>query len=460
MIAGELTAATAVFGFALWLGLYLIARDARNAALRLAGGGIAAYALVWALDALARIPADGVRSPRFEGLRWMLQFLPALLWTGALILLVPETAPFRAPLHRMWRGIAPTFVIAAGMVIGLGWRHTGLVALGFALLVLMPLFLATLLVWRAAPAIRPRRTASVLLISALFFALSTTLLLVPPDWLPRLWALLLVGVDVLFLGFVIAVLDAFDQGEALLPDIVASLDAACVGAVLFGGQVALVMALATGPTRPLAALLLATVATAIAASVFADTLRGAVDRFALGRFPRVRRERSDLRAAASALPRVAALDLDTLDEAEFARLTRRALSHFGDLPRLSASPLTRLPLVSCRLAARNAPDDALERATELKALLAESIARLKPRAGGDFGASDEWRHYNALYFPYVAGLKPYSRRADGDHHDPAARAALEWFRASVPERTLYNWQTAAARLVAEDLRGRNGEARG
>jgi len=38
---------------------------------------------------------------------------------------------------------------------------------------------------------------------------------------------------------VIAVLDAFDQGEALLTDIVASLDAACVSALLFGGQVAL-----------------------------------------------------------------------------------------------------------------------------------------------------------------------------------------------------------------------------
>ena len=116
-----------------------------------------------------------------------------------------------------------------------------------------------------------------------------------------------------------------------------------------------------------------------------------------------------MRAAASALPRAAERpDLAALDEAEFAHLTRRALSHFGDLPRLAASPLTGLPLIDERLAVRGAGDDALERAAELKGLLAESIARLKPRAGGDFGTSDEWRHYNALYFPYVAGLKPYA----------------------------------------------------
>jgi transposase len=54
----------------------------------------------------------------------------------------------------------------------------------------------------------------------------------------------------------------------------------------------------------------------------------------------------------------------------------------------------------------------------------------------------------------VAGLKPYSRRADHDTLDDSAQAALDWFRTSVPERTLYNWQTAAARLVAQHLRER------
>jgi hypothetical protein len=120
---------------------------------------------------------------------------------------------------------------------------------------------------------------------------------------------------------------------------------------------------------------------------------------------------------------------------------------------LAANPLTRLPVIEARLAARGEQDNTLERAAELKALLAESITRLKPRTDDDFGTSDEWRYYNALYFPYVAGLKPYSRRNAYDNGlDPIEQAALDWFQVTVPERTLHNWQNAAARLVAQDLR--------
>jgi hypothetical protein len=106
---------------------------------------------------------------------------------------------------------------------------------------------------------------------------------------------------------------------------------------------------------------------------------------------------------------------------------------------------------------RGAPNETLEPAIELKALLAESVARLKPRGQNGFGTSDEWRHYNALFFPYIVGLKPYSRRATHERLDPAAQQALDWFQALVPERTLYNWQTAAAKLVARDLREQIGE---
>jgi hypothetical protein len=36
--------------------------------------------------------------------------------------------------------------------------------------------------------------------------------------------------------------------------------------------------------------------------------------------------------------------------------------------------------------------------------------------------------------------------------DPIEAEALDWFRTYVPERTLYNWQKNAARLVAHYLR--------
>lgn len=455
MNAAEVIATTLVFGLACWLGAYLIGRDWRNATLRCAGFGIITYALAWGCDAIARATATGKLSTIPAHLCWPLPFLPALLWTGALITLVPETVPFRARFARIWQyGVLPvTALIAlAGIVTNIG----GVARVVFSLIVLVPLLFALILVGRAKSAIQPTRSAGIFFVSALFFALSTTLLLVSPDWLPHVWLLLLVGVDVIALGVVIAALDAFDQGEALVPDMIRSFDAAFLTALLFGGQVALVMLLATGPTPPLLLLLLATVATAIAVPTFADPLGAAFDRVALSRFPQMRAARAELRETASALPRATpAFDPTTLDDAEFTRLTRRALSHFGDLPRLATSPLIHLPLVDCRLAARHAPDDVLERAAELKAVLAESIARLKPRAGGDFGTSDEWRYYNALYFPYIAGLKPYRRATNANHDDPVTRAALEWFRINIPERTLYNWQTTAARLVAQDLRTRS-----
>jgi hypothetical protein len=226
--------------------------------------------------------------------------------------------------------------------------------------------------------------------------------------------------------------------------------------LLFGGLVVLAIIGGAGLAFPTVVLLLATIAAAITVQTFADPVQTMVDRFAFAYFPWLQQARADLRAAASALPRVRpAIDFETLDEAEFTRLTRRALSHFGDLPRLATSPLTYLPLIETRLADHGAPDNTLERAAELKSVLAESIARLKPRDEGEFGTTEAWRHYNALYFPYVAGLKPYSRR--GDHHnglDAVTHEALEWFQTQVPERTLHNWQNAAARLVAQDLRER------
>jgi len=264
--------------------------------------------------------------------------------------------------------------------------------------------------------------------------------------------LLGVGFDLVLLDIAIAGFDAFNEGETLFADITRSFVAALLAALLFGIQVVLAI-LASGASFAMLALLLATIAAAITLTIFADPLQSVIDRLVFAQSPWLRHARDDARAAASAMPRLdTELDITHMDAAELARLTRRALSHYGDLPRLATNPLTRLPQIERRLARRGTPNDFLEPATELKALLAESVARLKPRGQSDFGTSDEWRHYNALYFPYIAGLKPYSRRAPNDRLDPPAQLALEWFQASVPERTLYNWQNAAAKLVAQELR--------
>jgi hypothetical protein len=177
-----------------------------------------------------------------------------------------------------------------------------------------------------------------------------------------------------------------------------------------------------------------------------------VDQIAFFNAPELRRARAVQRAEDNAAQRLdAARNPLDLPSKEFDRLTRRALSQMGNLPKLASSPLTRLPLVTQRLLQNGQAEGTLARAAELKTVLTESIVKLQPRDEGVFGTTDAWRHYNALYFPYVVGLRPYSRRAI---HDEAYEAALDWFRTQVPERTLYNWQTAAARLVARDLRER------
>ncbi len=268
-----------------------------------------------------------------------------------------------------------------------------------------------------------------------------------------LWLLFGIGVVLIGLDVMMARQGVIHFGEAFWPDFFRSLDASVLFALLFGTPVALTMLLATGSTRPMLILLLLTITLAMASQVFAAWIQQQLDRVAFAAFPRLQQQRAELRATVEALPKIdETVNTNTWDETEFVRLTRRALSHYGDLPRLSTSPLTRLPTIDARLAARQAPENTLERAAELKCLLQEAILRLKPPGDEPFNPSEAWRHYNALYFPYVVGLKPYSRRAEHIHLEPAQQQALDWLRTQVPERTLHNWQNSAAKLVAQYLR--------
>lgn len=446
------------FGLAWWLGLYLLARDPSRALLRRAGGGLLAYALALACDTLRAAGPPAALADLLGRLGGMLVFLPVLIWGGAAILLLPDS-PRRSNLDRLWRlALAPAGALAlaaaalAGLLGGPAPPALPVYAL-LGALVLAPLDAALILVLRERAALRSVGLAGLVGAAMLFLGLGAALLLIPLGWIPRELALLGIGVDLALLGVAVAMTDAFDAGERLRPDLLRSLIASAAAALIFGGQVALAILLGAGAGLPLVALLLASVAAAIALQVLAGPIQALLDRLAFPQAPQLQRARAELRASAEALPRLSdELDPAALDEAELARLTRRALSHMGDLPRLASSPLTRLPAVAARLRERGAADQPLERAAELRALLAERIGRLKPREGGEFGTGDAWRHYNALYFPYVAGLRPYSRRADHGELDPVRRQALEWLATQVPERTLYNWQNSAARLIAQDLR--------
>jgi hypothetical protein len=299
---------------------------------------------------------------------------------------------------------------------------------------------------------QPRPVVGYIVVATLFFALGNAILVIPLGLVPSWLALASTGCDVVLLGVAVAMWDAFDEGQALRRDMLRSFVATGVVVVLFAGQALIGMAL-TGQQTALTVLLFTSVAIAISINVLADPLAGLLDRLAFSRSPDLRADRAALRRTEAALPLRSANPLDSVDEQSFARLTRRALGHYGDLSKLVASPLTALPVLDERLAARGAPDQPLERANELKALLADRIARLKPRDGGDFGTTEQWRHYNALYFPYVVGVRAYAQNATAAGLDPVARQAWQWFVTEVPQRSLHNWQNAAARLIAADLRG-------
>ncbi|MCW2687311.1 MAG: hypothetical protein JWR37_2201, partial [Mycobacterium sp.] len=359
-----------------------------------------------------------------------------------------------------WRSRVKEFVlivaVAAAVLVGaaIAGSVDGPLRLGhwvmFAAISLSTLGAMVAAVLRPA---QPGPVAGVVAVATLFFALGNAILVIPLGLVPSWLALASTGFDVALLGIAVAIWDAFDEGQALRADMLRSFAATVVVALLFGGQ-ALIGRAVAGQQTALTVLLFTSLAVAVAVQVLADPLAGLLDRLAFSRSPALRADRATLRRTEAALPLRSENPLDCVDDDTFSRLTRRALGHYGDLSKLVASPLTALPVIDERLAARGAPDQPLERANELKALLADRIARLKPRDGGDFGTTEQWRYYNSLYFPYVVGVRAYAQNATAAGLDPTARRAWHWFVTEVPQRSLHNWQTAAARLIAADLRGR------
>ena len=395
----ELILQTLLFFLTLWSGCYLIARDPSRLQLWLAGAGMIAFALGVSTTVLGMFASTAdLALLLYRGQR-LFVILPALFWLAAMIWLIPNRAAWeeRYGRQQLLLGISLICIVVYGL------------ALGFIII--------------------PNA-------QTLPFGLAA-----------------FIGVDLFLFGLVITQLDASDKGEAWLSHFLRSLDYSFFTALLFGGQIILVMAAWTGLNFPLVLLLLTSVTAAVLIQTFSGPVQLLVDQIAFINAPQLRQSRATQRAEADAAQRLdVSLNPLTLADKEFDRLTRQALSQMSNLPKLASSPLTQLPLVTERIAQNGQTDSTLTRAAELKAVLTESIARLKPRDQGAFGTTDAWRHYNALYFPYVVGLRPYSRRT---LHDDEYQEVLNWFRSQIPERTLYNWQTAAARLVARDLRERS-----
>ena len=441
-----------VFSLSWWLGLYLLARGPRKPVLALAALGLCSFATAVALDAVRLV----TRSELLGHIEIYLVAVPGVAWFAVLVELARPGEGARARTGE----VLLVGVVAVLTVIGaaLAGSVEGPLRVGHVVMCLVisvsNLGAMVVALRRPTPQIP---MVGLVVIATLFFALANAILIIPLGVVPSWLALASTGCDVLGLGLAVAVWDAFDEGQALRADMLRSFTGTGAVATLLGGQMLVGIALTRQQSTAqiaLTVLLFTCVAIAIAVYVLADPMAGLLDRMVFSRSPMLRADRETLRRTQSALPLRSADPLDGFDDDTFARLTRRALGHYGDLSKLVASPLTGLPAIDERLAARGAPDQPLERAVELKALLADRIARLKPRDGGDFGTSEQWRYYNSLYFPYVVGVRAYAQNATAAGLDATARQAWQWFVTEVPQRSLHNWQNAAARLIAADLRGR------
>jgi hypothetical protein len=438
-----------VFGLSWWLGLYLLARDPRKPVLVLAAIGLISFAVVVALDAV-RVTGS-LHTDLLSRLEVYIGVVPGIAWCAVLLELSRPGDTWRSRAGELGAIAVVAALALAGATLAGGVN--GPLRLGhwvmFGVISVATLGAMVVAVRRQS---RPRRVLGVAVVATMFFSLSNAILVIPLGLVPSWLALASTGVDVLTLGIAVALWDAFDEGQALRADMRRSFVGSLVVAALFGGQALVGMAV-TDEHTALTVLLFTSLAIALSINVLADPLAGLLDRVAFSRSPSLRADRAELRRTESALPLRSNNPLDDVDDETFVRLTRRALGHYGDLSKLVASPLTALPAIDERLASRAAPDQPLERANELRALLADRVAALKPRGGGDFGTTEQWRHYNSLYFPYVVGVRAYAQNATAAGLDPVARRAWQWFVTEVPQRSLHNWQNAAARVIAADLRG-------
>jgi hypothetical protein len=421
--------AVPVFALTWWLACYLVGRDPRRPVLWRAAGALVSYAI--AVAAWTVHPESTVAQ--------VLLCVPALVWAGAAVGLLPDDLPERRQIDRGWLILSAIFLITVVALPAEG-----------RLVALAPLIGGLVLLWRFQDKVRPRLLPAAITAAALLYALGLVVVLVPIDLGAPTIVLAAMGLDLLILGYLVAVADAADAGERLLPDLRRSAVSAVVAALVVGGLSTLTMLAAPGQRVVLVMQFLLVAAVMSYAGLVGPTNRG-LDRIAYLHDDRLRLDRAALMLAAEALPRRRERHhLIALDEEEFRRLTVRALDNFGDLGRLLRSPLIDLPTVDRRLTGQGA-EKPLAWAIELRAVLQESVARLKPH--GLFGTTEEWRHYNALHYCCVLGVWPYDRQWNSDGLDRDSRRAFEWFRRYVPRRTMRQWQREGARLVADRLWG-------
>src|SRR5579859_428771 len=303
----------AIFCYVLWLGLYLIGRSSGTRFMIFTGAGALTYALMLACDLLYQADNSAPSSILLARLSWPLPIGLSALWVLATLALQVESAKDSQLVedqrhYGLLLGIYGAFYVISAAT-GLVFDFTPLPAAGPVPAPAYPLFVAVVVIPLVGSGLtllmrRPHHSRPALLIATLLFILGSASLLIVWNILPRSILLLSLASDLILFGGAVAVLDAHGQGEILLPHFLRSMNAALLAALIFGGQVALVMLLSTGLSASMLILLLTTCTAAISFQVFADPLQKILDRLTFTRTPQLSQSRAQLRELASNLPRL------------------------------------------------------------------------------------------------------------------------------------------------------------
>ncbi|MEU4241963.1 hypothetical protein [Actinoplanes sp. NPDC026619] len=411
--------AVPLFALTWWAACCLIGRDPARGALVRSAAALTAYAIgvvvrtAWPDSPLAQI----------------LLCVPALFWAGAAVALLPRTLPERRQIDIGWLVLSVFFL---AMVVALPPAGR--------LVSLAPLAGGLVLLWRFRDQVQPPMVPAALTVAATLYGVGLVALLLPIDLGSPWLVIAAIGLDLMMLGFLVAVENALQVGERLRADLIRSITAAALATVVVG--LPTIFSIRAADSATVTLLQFTLVALVMTGVALIGPLRRLLDRLAFRGDERLRQDRSTLLLLAEALPRRRPRHrLIATREQDFLRFTRQALDNYGDLGRLMRSPLTDLPAVD--------QERPLARAAELRVVLAERVDRLRP--AGSFATSDEWRHYIALHFCMVLGLNPYERRHRTDGLDREARQALDWIRRYVPRRKLRRWQREGASIVARRL---------
>lgn len=440
---------------------YLLSRGRFHPISVAAAGVLISYALIQADLYLGH--EFGGRVEWVSRLLWVAYPLPVVLWTRIAILLRPGD---QLALDRAWWTLL--MPIAMVLVFG-GWvgnelmdfqthdpgplfwayaiYNVGVTAVAAGLL--HQNFKATTKQDRAYCPFNALRLAGLAYLGGMMCLL--------PGWFSTAFVFAFVVADVIMFGIAAIVYDAVSEGQAVRRDLSFTLLKVLLAFIIIVTPWGIALLTADTWTPALALALLGTLAVISLGIPLGGQIEQFLDRLLFRSDSKDAEAREALRTLMLNEVRrpEAAPAIASLDHADFVRLTRRALSHMQNLPRLAASPLTDMQIVAKRLTQEA---NSIHRAHELRQVLAECIETLRPQSPEKFGTTDEWRFFNALYYPYVVGVSPYKNHPSGEDVDSSTANMLKWFQVNVPPRTLYNWQNRGAELIAELLLERENQA--